>query len=151
MRRPVGRTSEIYTYRPTIQPRTTELSIHFSICKHNKLPQTKTQYHKSIQPVGRSTQEQTHPRHSKGWSESQIQISHVHYFLVKQWLTLTVSLWMRHTSKQRITTVVFGTRQIDRFDQENSEYNECENPLQSNNLDRELLDGQCCSNQPVHL
>lgn len=76
---------------------------------------------------------------------------HVHYFLVKQWLTLTVSLWMRHTSKQRITTVVFGTRQIDRFDQENSEYNECENPLQSNNLDRELLDGQCCSNQPVHL
>lgn len=68
------------------------------------------------------------------------------YFLVKQWLTLAISLRMRNTPEQGVTAVVLSTRQIDRFDQENGENNERKDPLQGNNLDRELLDGQCCSN-----
>ena len=68
------------------------------------------------------------------------------FFLVKQWLTFAISLRMRNTSEQRVTTIILGTRQIDRFDQENSEDDECKDPLQGNNLDRELLDGQCYSN-----
>lgn len=43
---------------------------------------------------------------------------------------------MRHTPEQRVTAIVLGTRDIERFNEEDSKDDEGKDPLQGDDFDR---------------
>lgn len=81
------------------------------------------------------------PTHSSPHLLSQLTTSS---FLIEQGLALPIRrLGMSNTAEQAVPTVVLGSRNIDRSDQEDREDDKGKDPLQSNDLDRELAQCQC--------
>lgn len=71
--------------------------------------------------------------------------------LIKQRLALAVRrLRMSNATEQTVTTVVPGSRNINGSHQENAEDDNGEDPLQSNDLDGELAEGQSWKTESEH-
>lgn len=71
--------------------------------------------------------------------------------LIKQRLALAVRrLRMSNATEQAVTTVVLGSRNINRSHQEDTEDDKGEDPLQSNDLDGNLAEGQSWKTKSAH-
>lgn len=64
------------------------------------------------------------------------------YLVVEQGLSLAISLGLSNAAEETVASVVFSAGYIERDHREDAENDECKDPLQGDDLDGELADGQ---------